>query len=111
MQNKIAEKIKELRAEAGLTPSQLAERSGLSLGYISKLEDGNYTSLKLSTCKSLADGFGLTLKDFIDKIEILDEKQQRPSADIIKNALRNNGYSDNQVNEIIRYAQYLRKTT
>lgn len=106
----LKQEVKKLREEAGLSPTELSERSELSLGFIIKLEGGEYNSLKLSTCKALANGLGLTLRDFLDKIGFLDEKKEEPDfKQVIRNALRTNGYNIKQANDILNYAEFKRQ--
>lgn len=105
----LSKKIKEMREEAEMSPSQLAEKSGLSSAYISKLEDGSYKSLTLRSSKALADGLSLTLKDFLERLGLLTNNE-RPSFQIlISQALRGNGYTDKQAEEVLRYAEILKR--
>ena len=48
-----------LRAEAGLTQSQLSERSGVSKDTISKLESGEHAKAQAVTTAKLAHGLGV----------------------------------------------------
>jgi len=105
---KMNQQIKKLREEASLTPTQLAERSNLSLAFISKLEGGGYKSLSLRTCKKLAEGLGLSLRDFLNSIGFLNSNNEQPSLQLVNQALRGIGYTSEQVDEIMRYAEYLR---
>ena len=100
--------IKQLREEAGISPTKLAEKSGLSLAYISKLEKGQYQTLSLETSKLLADGLGFSLRDFLDKTGYLENNKTRPSLQLVTQALRSNGFDDELSNEVVRYAEYLR---
>lgn len=105
----IPEKIKELREEAGMTLTQLAERSGLSLAYISKLESGGYQDLSLTSSKSLSKGLGLTLKDFLQRMGFLDNNRERPSLKLLAEALRSNGYSNELAEKVISYARFIKE--
>lgn len=51
----------DARKEAGLTQKQLAEKTGIAQGDISKLEHGNGNP-SLKTLKRLAEGLNLKLK-------------------------------------------------
>jgi transcriptional regulator with XRE-family HTH domain len=108
--NTIAREIKKLREQSGLTASGLAEKSDLSPAYISKLEDGQYKSLSLTTCKSLARGFGISLRDFLESINFLENNKNRPSSEMISKSLRANGYTSSEIVKIMEYADFLRKT-
>jgi len=104
----IAKTIKKLRSQMGLTAAQLAEKSGLSAGYISKLESGEYETLTLTTSKSLADGLGLTLKSFLEALGFLQDRE-RPSFNLVTSALRSNGYGPEEIKKIAEYAELLKQ--
>ena len=57
----IIQAIIDARHASGLTQKELAERTGIAQGDISKLEKGN-ANPSLKTLKRLADGMGMTLK-------------------------------------------------
>jgi transcriptional regulator with XRE-family HTH domain len=104
----IAKKIKKMREQAGISATQLAARSGLSLAYISKLEGGEYKSLSLTSSKSLAEGLGLALRDFLETIGFLDNKSDSPSYQLLTHALRKSGYSTDQTATILKYAEFIK---
>lgn len=104
----IAKKIMDLRQEAGFTLTQLAEKAGLSLAFISKLESGDYHDLSISSSKSLAKGLGLNLRDFLSRMGFFDENNNRSSLQLINQALRSDGYSNKQAEKVILYARFLR---
>ncbi len=108
MLNQLAKKIKQLRKQADLSLSQLADNADLSLTYIMRLEEGKYQKITLTTAKSLADGLGLSLRDFLEKIGYLEEEKPTAGKVLITQALRNNGYSSEQVRKIIEYAEFVR---
>lgn len=105
----IAKKMRKLREASGLTATQLAERSSLSLAYISKLEGGEYKSLSLTSCKSLAEGLGLGLRDFLEFIGFLDNNPDSPSFQLLTNALRKSGYTTEQTATVVKYAEFIKK--
>lgn len=51
--------LREKRKELGLTVSQLADRSGYSIGFIYNIENGNTPSPNPNTLKKLADSLGI----------------------------------------------------
>ncbi|MFH1175710.1 MAG: helix-turn-helix domain-containing protein [bacterium] len=104
----IADKIRELREQAGLSPKELADRSELSPAYISKLENGEYKSLSLTTSKQLADGLSLSLRGFLEEIDFLTSNQNRPSFKLVSQALRKIGYTEKQAREVENYAKYIK---
>ena len=59
-----AKRIKDLRAMRGLTQAVLAERAGLSLAYIGRLETGHYDP-QLSTLRKLAKALKVTLAELV----------------------------------------------
>ena len=105
------QKIKELRKKAGLSSAGLAQKAELSPAYISKLEGGEYKSMSLKTSKHLADGFGLSLKAFLETTGFLEQSKQSLSFQSVVDALRSNGFSDNQVQDIRQYAQFIKSKT
>lgn len=106
--NNISDKIKKLRKQSGFSPSELADRSGLSSAYISKLENGQYKSLSLKTSKLLAEGLGMTLREFLEKMDFLEDKT-KPSLKMLNQALRDKGYTEKQIEAILDYAEYIKK--
>ena len=64
----IGSKIKELRMRNGLTQEELADRSELSKGFISQLEN-DLTSPSISTLEDILQCLGTTLSDFFSKEE------------------------------------------
>lgn len=110
---KIAKVVRELREEAGLSPTDLHKRSGLSLAYISKLEDGQYDelALRLKTAKALSTGLGLTLRHFFERIGFMEEDQKRPSLYLLKTALRSEGgLSERQADDVLKYVDFIKNT-
>jgi transcriptional regulator with XRE-family HTH domain len=57
-------RIKVLRAKRGLTQAALAERAGLTLAYIGRLETGHYDP-QLSTLKRLAKALRVTVRELV----------------------------------------------
>ena len=64
--------IKTLREEKALTQEQLAEKSGLTRGYISRLESGDYAdgSPSIRTLQKIAMGFTMPLEYILNKAGI-----------------------------------------
>jgi transcriptional regulator with XRE-family HTH domain len=106
---KIAQEIKRLREQLGLTPSELALRADLTPAYISKLEKGEYESFSLKTGKALAKGFGMTLREFLEAIKFIDRNEDRPSSQLISQAFRSQGYSEKQIEKIKEYADFIKQ--
>ncbi|MBQ3036038.1 MAG: helix-turn-helix transcriptional regulator, partial [Lachnospiraceae bacterium] len=62
----IGAKIKELRILNGLTQEELADRSELSKGFISQLEN-DLTSPSISTLEDILQCLGMTISEFFAK--------------------------------------------
>ena len=70
----IGEKIREMRNQAGLTQEQLAEKIGISVKYISRIETGK-SGIKTQTLIKYINLLGITpnvfYKSFVDNSEIM----------------------------------------
>ena len=102
-------KIKQLRENAGISQYQLANDSGLTYGYISKLEAGKYQSPSLDVCHKLAMGLGLTLRDFLQALNFLETEETKDVSLTIKQALRSNGFTVNEAEQVANYADLIQK--
>ncbi len=60
--------VKRLREERGLTQEQLAERSGITRGYLSRIEIGQIKTSNQDTFKQIAKGLGMTLDGLSEAI-------------------------------------------
>ena len=61
----IGKKLKELRLQKNLTQEELGERTDLTKGYISQLENG-FSSPSMETFFAILEVLGTTPKDFFD---------------------------------------------
>ena len=61
----VARNLRGLRTDRGLSVSDLARRSGVAKGTISRLEAGNATNPTVETLWALADALGTALADLI----------------------------------------------
>lgn len=74
----IGERIAELRERRGMDVADLAKATGLSMSYISQIENGKRFNLSLSTLEALAAGLGVSLSELvaidsdIEQVDILD---------------------------------------
>ena len=98
----IGSKIKELRILNGLTQEELADRSELSKGFISQLEN-DLTSPSIATLEDILQCLGITISEFFareegekqivfgdeDYFEKLDEELKTKTEWIIPNAQKN----------------------
>ncbi len=61
---KLGQQIKEIRLKRGLTQEDLAERSGLGVSHIARLEQGRRKAT-IDTLQKIADVLGVQVKDLI----------------------------------------------
>ncbi len=104
----ISKQLKRLREEAELSQHQLAATSGVSVGFISKLEADKYRTVSLDKCQQLAKGLGITLKDFLAALGFLDESKAPSVKMELQYALRGSGYTPTQAKQVIEYAQFIK---
>ena len=60
--------LRELRNEAGLTQTELAERVGQPQSFVSKYESGE-RRLDILEVRTICSAIGISLADFIKKLE------------------------------------------
>ncbi len=70
---RIAQKLREIRQQKEMTQNTLAERSGVSPAFIYKLEAGEYETLSIETCRQLAKGFDMSLRQLMEATGMLDD--------------------------------------
>lgn len=68
----IGREVRAFRQQAGITVAELSRRTGLSIGMLSKIENGN-TSPSLSTLQSLAHALSVPLTSFFRRFEDVQE--------------------------------------
>jgi transcriptional regulator with XRE-family HTH domain len=66
--NAFSATLRKARTDAGLSQEELAHRAGKSIRYISLLESRKHQP-SLATLKSICDGLGLSMADFVSEIE------------------------------------------
>jgi transcriptional regulator with XRE-family HTH domain len=64
MTNRLAKRLKQLRAERGITQAVLARRAGLTLSYIGRLETGRHDP-QLSTLTKLAKALKMRVGELV----------------------------------------------
>ena len=62
----LAETIKELRNDQGMSAGQLAKLAGVSRGYLWQLENGNKTRPTLDLLQRLAGALGVDVSEFCE---------------------------------------------
>jgi len=101
--------LKELREKANLSQNEFAKRAKVSAAYINKIEKGAYNTLSIDTCRKLADGLKMTLRDFLEAIGQLSD-ETTPKTDLtLMSALRARKLSDEQVNQVMSYINYVQQ--
>ncbi len=74
----IGEQLARARAMAGQSQEELAERSGVSVDVIRKLEQGTRSTARLATLRDLADGLGADLSVLITPRRTLSPVEGQP---------------------------------
>jgi transcriptional regulator with XRE-family HTH domain len=64
----IGREVRAFRAQAGMTVAELSKRTGLSIGMLSKIENGN-TSPSLTTLQSLSNALNVPVTAFFRRFE------------------------------------------
>ncbi|MCX7884146.1 MAG: XRE family transcriptional regulator [Caloramator sp.] len=65
MINEIGEKISKLRKQKALTLKELSEMTGLSISFLSQVENG-YSSLAITSLKKIADALNVPITEFFN---------------------------------------------
>jgi transcriptional regulator with XRE-family HTH domain len=73
----INDRLKELRAAAGLTQQQLAVAAGLSVSAVTQIEAGKIPDPRVGTLRKLARALGVTLDDLAPDEEPLAEEPKK----------------------------------
>lgn len=71
----VAQRIKGLCGERGITPNSLANISGVTQSTVNNIINGRNRSTTVSTVKKLCDGLDITLGEFF-AAPIFDELEQ-----------------------------------
>lgn len=65
----VAMNIRALRKYRKLTQAEMAERAGISKGYLSDLELNRKASMSLNTLQSIAQKLDVTVQELLDEKE------------------------------------------
>jgi transcriptional regulator with XRE-family HTH domain len=104
-QERIAERIKQLRHLKGLTQEQISDQLNLSRSAYSKLETGE-TSLSYDMAVELSKIHGVALDFFYSESPIIIQQQNNEIANgYILNQTNNNGVSSNSIEGIFEKMQ------
>lgn len=101
--------IKSLREDKGLTQEKLAQDSGLTRGYISRMEKGTYTvdSPSIKTLRKIAKGLSVPLEFILSRAGITQEDYIKVSTPIFLRAKYN--LDEEQIRSVETYIQLLKK--
>jgi transcriptional regulator with XRE-family HTH domain len=61
----LKEKLREERRRAGLTQGELAEKAGVGINTIVRIETGEIEEPRVSTLRKLASALGLEVRDLL----------------------------------------------
>jgi transcriptional regulator with XRE-family HTH domain len=77
---KISEVISRHRKIHSLTFDQLAEKTGLSKAFLSRLEKGDFDSenISLATIIRLSKGMDVKTKEILDLLNVIDQEDPMP---------------------------------
>ena len=99
--------IRKLRTNAELSQNTLAERANVSPAFIYKLEAGEYGTLSIDKSRQLAKGRGMTFRDFLEAVGLLDDTST-PKADLVlQSALRKRGLNEGQVKKVVSFVDFI----
>lgn len=65
----LGNKVRRRRYELGLTQEEVSQRTGLSTGHISDIENGNRKQIQSKTIIKLAKGLGMSLEALLGNEE------------------------------------------
>lgn len=63
-------KLRQIRLAKGFSQRALAEKAQMDHSYISKIEVGGYKSISATYALKLAKALGLSIEDFLKKVEL-----------------------------------------
>ncbi len=74
---KLSNLVADYRKNSADTLEQLAEKTDLSKGFLSRIEKGDFDSrnVSLATIIKLAKGFNVKVKEILDMLKVIDAEQ------------------------------------
>lgn len=97
----LGEVVKALRERKNMTQMDLQERAGLSSGYISRLEAGEYTAPSIVHILKIAQAFDMNLRDFLECAKLI------PQESTFESCLRGEGMNEEQIQKITDFKNYV----
>ncbi|GEM_PF-3942193 len=108
---KLASALRELRESANISRDALAEKAEVSAAFIYKLEAGAYTTLSIDKSRNIAKGLGLSFRDFLDAVGLLDDSSTPKADQVLTIALRKRKLNDGQVKQIVSFVEFIEKSS
>ena len=103
--------LRDLRESAKLTREALAEKADVSPAFIYKLEAGKYSTLSIDKSRDLAKGLGLTFRDFLEAVGLMEDEATPNANAALASALRKRKLDDNQINSVVSFIQLMEKNS
>lgn len=77
---KLSEIAQKYRGLSLLTLDKMAQESGLSKGFLSRLEKGDFDSqnVSLETIIKLSKGYGIKVKEILDLLNVIEQDEPVP---------------------------------
>ena len=97
----IGQTVKRLRERKNVTQSELQDEAGLSSGYVSRLEKGEYEAPSIVHIIKIAKAMGMNLREFLEYADLI------PMESSYSSLLRNKGASEDQIRDITNYESYV----
>lgn len=97
----LGEMVKKLREEKNITQIELQEKAGLSSGYVSRFESGEFDAPSITHILRIATAFDMTLRDFLEYAELI------PRESSFKSCLRGEGVSEAEIDQILTIKNYV----
>ncbi len=109
---KLHQVIKSLREEKDLTQEVLAQKAGLTRGYISRLEAGDYTegSPTIKTLQKIAEGLSLPLELILNRAGITKEDYIKDNSNVAIVLRAKYDLSEAQVKKVEQYILSIKNT-
>ncbi|MEK9157053.1 MAG: helix-turn-helix transcriptional regulator [Patescibacteria group bacterium] len=100
-------KLRELRTNADLSQNELAVKAGVSPAFVYKLEANEYGTLSIDKSQQLAKGLGMTFRDFLEAVGLLNDSSTPKANLALASALRKRKLNENQVKQVVSYVDFI----
>lgn len=99
--------VKTYREQRRMTQDELSEKSGVSQGYISKLEREKPVNITLETLEALAAALGIDVIDVLRSARAVKPPQPIDTRSLVS-ILRDAGFSATQIEQVTLYLHALK---